>query len=740
MNVHSFTAGLILIIVIVIAGCETPADSFDRGNINDPASPVFAGGSVTGLRVEAGAGGNIRLQWPAPDDIVDKHIIEKSLGDSLSFTTIAELEAGVLQYVDSTRDVRKETYYRLSSYIDLEDEDDVLYGRTKTGLTFGEITNEEFEFLEESNRLQLSWKVDVPFYTHFVISSENVISDQQENTVRIAAGTIENVFEDPLADINFETRNYTIKGIIENDGIDEVVTEKDVIFNAAAFFKPRNVEINILNEQDWEVSWEGDAFFATGVELIRVTNDEDYDFQLSAETNSYTDSLILDDFQDSRINQFRRYLLRFVNENGKSEAIEKFDDIDIVQPVIAVSNIPQHDPNSLIIYGAGFGEDKDLIKGYIIEIPHPIIPDRFVEVGRADGGRNFQFTDSNVNGSDSPVYRVRTLTSYPSETATFTYSHDYDLDYEFDTGMNYVTSMEVSSGKKYLAAVSFRSEYGNSILITDIESRQTISEIRIPSEQITDIKISSDEEILYFAVPSDRAIYKADFPGGENIEKIIDDANVNAEAVFNIDVSFDNSFIVGTGGRGFVKKWSLETYEAAFVFAEYSTPTFYLYKNITISPDGNQILVNNGRPIIIDANDASIIETLPWVDQNVTDHQFSSDGNYLSFVSGFSSPHIFSTVNMERTDLFGRGRRADFHPEENRLVISGRHSVYTFDLESLSIVDVISGDNGSRPYHRMENKITYLDNDRVVTVSGAGSIQIWEKNENQRRWKNVIYQ
>ncbi|WP_340105271.1 WD40 repeat domain-containing protein [Rhodohalobacter sp. 8-1] len=729
----------VILVVTWLTACETPSDSFERVNTNDPASPNFAGGTVTGLSSVADSSGLITLKWPSADNSVDKHIIEKSLGDSLSFSPIGELEPTETAFVDDSRDVRQDTYYKLSSYMEVDGIGDVLYGTTDTKLEFGSISNEEYEFQEDSNQLKLTWSTDVPFFTHFIISSENVISEQLENTVKISANGNRHTFQDPLPDIDFENRTYTITGIIEKDGIAEAVAEKEITFDAVSFFRPQNFQINILNEQDWEISWESNAFFASEVVLERLNFFGGVVVKLPSETRSYTDSRLLDDSSDTGVNRMRRYRLTFLTDNGKSESVEVNDDILIDQPVIAISNIPQHDPNSLIVYGAGFGDDKHLIKEYIIEKPHPIKPDKFIEVGRADGVRNFQFLDTNVTGSESPVYRVRTLTSIPSRPATFTYSYDYNLDYEFDTDMYYVTSVEVSSDKKYLAASSFRSGNGNSIVINDIDARTTISDINIPGQQISDMKIAPNDETIYFAVPSDRAIYSADFPSGENVEKVIDDAVVDNSGIFNIDVSADNLFIVGTGGQGFVKKWSLNTFEPEFIFSEYSTPTFYLYKNIAISPDGNQILANNGRPIILDANDGSLIETLPWVDQNVTDHQFSSDGNYLSFVSGFSSPHIFSTENMERIDLFSRGRRVDFHPEKNMLVISARHSVYTFDIGTSSIIDVISGDNGSWPYHRIENKITYLDDDRVVTISGTGSFQIWKKSSSQRRWKNVIF-
>lgn len=725
-----------VLLLFLFTACETPSESFERSNKNDPASPNFAGGTVTGLSAVADSSGSITLRWPSADNSVDKHVIEKSLGDSLSFSPIAELEPTETTFIDESRDIKMNTYYRLSSYMEVEGEGDVLYGRTDTKLEFGSISAVEYEFLEESNQLKLIWSTDVPFFTHFIISSDRVISDQQESTVRISAATNKHAFQDPLLDIDFDSRLYTITGIIEEAGIDNIVIEKEFEFNAASFFKPSNFEINILNEQDWELTWKNNVFFATEVEITRSRYDDDTIFKLPPGSTSFTDTLILDN-RGGDVNRFRMYSIRILSESGSSQEVEGSDMVEIEQPIIAISNFPQNDPNSLTIYWSSFGNDKDLIKEYVIEKPHFVIPDRFVEVARVDGNAT-QYTDLDVSESESPTYRVRTVTSFPSNPVSYTYSHDYERVYWFATGMDYVTSLELSSSKRYLASASFTSGRGNSIFVVDIDSKQLVSKISIPSQQISDIKISADDSSIYFSVPTEGAIYKADFPAGENVEKIIDDARVNTENVFHLDISRDESFLIGTGGRGFVKRWNLDTYEAEFLFSEYKSPTFYLYKNTAISPDGTLIGGNNGSNYILNANDGSVLKNLAWTDENITDVQFSADGNYYAF-SEFTRTHVFSTTSWEKTERSIVGRRIDFHPEKPNMVLTGRNSVYTYDVKNKSIMDVISDDNGFQPYPRSQNAIIFIDDDRIGTVDGEETIRIWKKKGPQRRWKYIHY-
>lgn len=728
-----------VLLLLLFTACETPSDSFERVNTNDPASPNFSGGTVTGLSAEADSSGIVTLRWPSADNSVSKHIIEKSLGDSLSFSPIAELEPNETTFVDDSRDIRLDTYYRLSSYMEVNGIGDVLYGRTDTKLEFGAISAVEYEFLDEDNQLKLKWHTDVPFFTHFVIHSENVLTEDGDKSVKISAGSTKHQFVDPLTDIDFKSRRYTVTGIIENDGVDEEVAVSEFIFNTAAFFKPQNVGINVLNEQDWKITWENSAFFAKEVELVREINHRnDLVVKLLPETRSYTDSRLLGNPEDMSDNQYRRYRLRFLTDNGESEALEVNQAIRINQPSIGISITSQLDPNSLTIRGTVLGDYSDLIKEYIIEKPHPNIPDRFVEIGRVNGGQNYQFTDTDVSEGVSPAYRVRTLTSIPSRTATFAYSHDYELDQEFDIGMQEASYMQTSSDNRYLALVNLELGLyrGNPILIYDFETGNEVASIQFPSKSISDFKISPDGSSIFFVVPKEQAIYKADFPSGNNVQKVIDDAGVNNVGVYQIAISSDESFLVGSGGRGFIKKWDFETFEPQFLFTEASTPSNSSNTNVAISQDGNMIAGNNGKPFIMDADDGSIITYLQWTDRYVYDLQFSNDGQFHAFVSR-STIQLYSTESWERIKRIVGGSRVSFHPEKKTMLVMFGNLVTIYDPETLRVVDVVSSSDGSRPAPYHGNKILYLDDDRILSVTNDQSVQVWDIAGLQKRWKSL---
>jgi hypothetical protein len=726
---------LLPIIFWFISGCETPTGGFERTNNNDPLSPAFRAGAVTGLQVSADTAGVITVRWAETDEIATKNVLEKSLGDSLNFTTIAELSPEILQFSDTSFEVRKNTYYRLSSYLEVAGMDDVLLGRSQALLKFGEIVNLGNEFLSEENSLRLTWRTDVPFYTHFIISSENVLSEQQENSVKINTEGIDNAFVDPLLDIDFETRKYTVTGIIEHDGHEEAITEQQTSFDVVSFFRPEYVEIDVLNEQDWKVSWEEPPFFATGIEVTRLHFEGNIIYNFPAETISFIDSLLIDNSQDERVNQFRRFQVRFLTETGASHGITDEEAIEIVVAAFYMPGVDEIDPNSLNLQWVAFGNNNNLVKEFIIEKSMPNFPEVFREYARISGD-TFQYTDTNVNESEEFTYRIRTLTSR-SSTRTFSYTHRFELNHLINTGLTYVTSMEASSDKRYLTVVSHRSGMGNMILIEDMVTRRNVAKIGIPSQQISDFKISPDDRFIFFAVPTEGAIYRADFPTGNNMVKVIDDASLNSVGIYHIAVSRDGTFLIGTGGRGFVKWWNLYTYEAGFIFQEFNSPTFYLYKNIAISPDGAFIGGNNGTSYIMDAKSGTILRTLPWASPNMTDIQFSADGRYYSFVEDYARTHIYSTENWELIQVID-SKRADFHPEESKMVISGPGSVFTYDLETLRTVDTINSIGISRwPFTTdLRNSITYIDDNRIATVNYSGTIEIWNKTD-VRGWIRV---
>ena len=736
-NCYLFTSCLI---VFVLISCSSPIDSFERTNPNDPLSPSFKGELITGLQATADSTGIITLRWEETKQIVTKIVIEKSLADTLSFSVIAELSPDIHQFSDSSGVVRKGTYYRVSLISEIDGRENQLFGKSQVKLEFGEILSHAFKFLNENNRLKLIWNTDVPFFTHFTISTNNVISESNDRKVTIPANKIENVYIDPLKDIDFETRNYTITGIIQDEDFEDTITQKTISFEVTEFFKPKNLEIHTLNEQDWRISWESDAFFATGAEVIRISNDGDIDYKLPEGSTFFIDSILFEDNEDTIINQYRRYRVRLITETASSNYTDIDKRINILPLKLMFPSSDETNPNTLKLAWTKEGLNADLIKEIIVEKLDQ--SEKFVEIARVDGNL-FSFTDANINPGETPTYRIKSLTSRYSDPQVYLFSHDYEMQVSLETSLPSITSIESTSDNRYIAAIpaiSFSLSEFYPIYVWDLETQQVVNIIDAGTESIADFKISNDDRFIYYSVPSKCAIYRADFPATTNKEKVIVDGCVNSSGTLQISLSNDGSFLAGTGGRGFVKKWDLNTFESDFVFAEFETPTVFPLKNIAISPNDNLIGGNNGESYIMDAISGSIQRKLiPFTSASLTDLQFSPDGEYYTFSDvSTNSTHIYSTNSWERLQVIS-GKRADFHPVQSTLVSFNNDGVYTYNLSEGTFTDFILDDQGNGPIPSGQlNKITFVDEHSVAIVTGSNSknIELW-KRLNTQRWKAI---
>ncbi len=725
---------LLLIIIGFVSACDSPTRSFNNSNVNDPLSPRFKPGTNTDLQVLADSTGIITISWPEQSEIATKLILEKSLGDALSYSPIAELSPETLVFRDSSLVVRQDTYYRLSSWAGLSERDEVLIESSQAKLDIGGLFNLELEFVEEENNIILSWQTTFPLFTHFVISSDNILNEQDENTVRIEAEGVHHSFTDPLLDIDFEIRSYTVTAVIEHDETEEEISEAGISFDVRDFFRPKGLRVNFLNETDWTVSWRNAPFFATNIEVIRQKNGKpDVIHLLPPETESLIDSLFIR--RPNQTNEFRTYLIRFLTDNLASEQVTVSRGLSVPRPVINLTGITEDDPASFKLSWDTPG--ANLVQEYIIEKSSPPNSQNFVEVGRVSWDVS-EFTDTTADPDQPQTYRVRSLTSFPSDAATFVYSNNYEIEYAFPSQMFDVTSMESSSDGRFLVYVSFigNSAYSNSIRIHDLNARQEFASINIPGHRISDFKLSPDEQYIYFNVGTEGAIYRADFPSGNNVEKIIDDANNGAARALRIDVSRDGSFIVAGGGAAFVKRWNLDTFELDFLYQyQGSNSTSFPSKNISISPDGSLIAYGGSPPFILDAQSGELLEVITGATTaNMADYLFSEDGNYFAYVDILSTSlgMVHSTQDWQRTEIIRSAVRIDFHPEDPILLIAGNYRTYTYNVETSQIVDVISNETGGGFRPSYTSPPHYIDENRVALLRFTDKmIYIWKKAPSQ---------
>ncbi|MCH8558153.1 MAG: hypothetical protein LAT84_10035 [Balneolia bacterium] len=731
----TFIIILLVSLLWIFSACDSPTRPFNNTNVNDPQSGRFVPTETENIHLHADSTGVITITWFETESAAEKIIIEKSLGDSLSYVSIAELSPDVRSFKDSSLVVQNETFYRVSAWV-RPSKVDILLEKAEAKLDIGEIFDLELQLIDDQTSLELKWKSTYPFFTHFDITSNYYLNDQQEKTVRIEADGRNHSFTDHFKSIEFNDRTYTVSAVIKHDDTEEIVSEIEDVFDTASVFKPQSGRIIILNETDWIVTWEGAPFFATGVEVTREKNGEDdLVFNLPVTRTSLTDREFAR--QANQTQEFRRYLIRYTTGEFKSEPAQVSSAVTVSRPVINLAGSQQDTPSSFTLSWSVTPSSRALVNEFVIEQNTAEDGRSFEEIARVDGNVTELIID-NLEPDEQIEYRVRSRTSAYSNPTTFVYSNDYQPDFTLPTGMSSVTRMETSSDNRYLAAVSHEGGASNPIIIYDLVTQQQVSSINIHLRQIKDFAISPDDDFIYFTVPSQSTIYQADFPSGNNIAAIIEDASVFNNGVHGLAISSDGSFLVGVGGSIFVKRWNLNTFELVFTYNNTSAP-FNPDKKPAISPDGKFIAAGGSRPLIFDAETGEIVEFLFPILSDFRDLQFSADGTYVSFVTTSSTgtdAFIYSTANWEGVHTLRDAYRIAFHPQNSDILLSGEARSLIFDAETLTITDLISDEEGFGFSPDPRHALLYIDDDTVALVDDDSSIQIW-KRSNTEGWRFI---
>lgn len=728
------------LISLLIAGCDTPTESFERLNPNDPLSSAFIGEGDYDMSISVGEDGVISISWGRTEDFIERVVLKKSLGDTLNFEVMGSPEPGDAQFQDSTRVIDRQVYYQIETYY-TRNGVELLYGKSRSELEIGNILDFSLHVDNEGEKIDLTWTVDVPYFSYFVIESENEITEQGDKSVQLLFESVEGSYSDPAPDITFENRNYKLSGVIElGDGREDIVVEKALNIDLRSYFKPKNFEIDVLNEQDWQLSWEGEPFFSDGVKLSKAAMFGDrYWFDVPAGSESLIDSILSD--PSIRLNQgrVRSYRLSFFAGDTESEFSVTQKSISISTPQLEEPDKDLSSPNSITLNWDVWGDDADKVKEFIVEKK---VAGSFVEIGRTPGDV-WQFTDDVQNPDAGVTYRVKSTTTDFSDAREFRYVNNYERISSIDTDITAASSIEISSDGNFLAAISDDESEGETkfIEIWNLNTSQKVHTIPSDNGRISDFKISYDDRYIYYVVPEKEAIYRQDFPHGGNLEKVIENTSRSGIPVTKIDVSSDGIFLLGTGGNGFVKRWNLDAFDLQYTVAE-NTPTNH-QNNITLKGDDTQFAVLIGSLLLKDAATGETVRELAY-GNSLTEFKFSRNDRYISHLT--RNVQLFSVEAAEQITTFFDARGMDFHPDDEGLIalwefdqtnITNLNRIYLYDIDAESRVGIISNDDNVRPEGIISN-IQFIDSNRlaVARFSTGKSIEIWEERDS-RQWKNL---
>jgi len=722
-----------------IASCDSPKSGFERENPNDPLSLNFKDEGHYDMSVFVNEDGMITVSWGKTEDFIERLEVKKSLGDTLNFTTIGNVDPNINSYRDSSQVIDREIFYQIETYY-TRNGVELRYGLGRVKLRIGQIHDFSLHFDNEGEKIDINWSVDVPYFSYLEITSENSITESGENRVHLPNKLIQGTHSDPLPDVAFSTRTYKLKGVIElGDGKEDIVVEKKASINLASLLRPENATIDILNEQDWVISWKSVPFFSEGIKLERNAMYGDMlQFDVEKGETSFMDSTLSAPGIYLGNSRARSYYLSFISGDSESESVTVEHYLEMSTPFLKEPVYPSNSPGTVTLNWGMHGRDNDKVKEFIIEKSKG---GDFYEISRLPGNI-WEYADNTLNSYDRPVYRIRSTTTDYSDPKDFGYVNNYNRILSMDTDISFFKSIEISSDYQYLTGLSdYRPNEEILLKIWDINSGLKIHVFDSGQGEISDFKISHDDSYIYYVIPEKRSIFRADFPDGGNLTEVIREASQLGEPVRKIDISRDGEFLLGTGGNYFVKRWNLNTYELKYSVS--SNPLWSNSNNIAISGDNTRFVMSKGPLHLKDVSDGETIREFVYRGE-VKYIGFSANDSYVSYLTSSTDVYIFSVETQDQISLFRNTRGVDFDPRQNHIVAmwesvnnyKGIHSrVYFYDLKLDARSGVVSDKNVDGP-EGIVSKVRLIDSNRlaVARFSPGRTLEIWEKAES-RQWK-----
>ena len=729
---------------VVFVACNTPSDSFERLNSNDPGSVAFDGEKKGDyeLQLEFDTERNITINWGEIEDFIEKVVVKKSLGDSLSYSVIAELESFGTEWQDSSGVIDRFISYKIETYYNRNGVE-YKYGGATIGEQIGEILDFSFKVNNENESLDITWEVDTPFFESFVLESDHVINEGGDTRINVPFSSLKTIISIKDPNITFSSRNFTLTGVIKNiDGEDDITVKGEMTADLSAAYRPKNLNLNIIDEQDWLLSWEGAPFFADEVIVDRIGYSHTwYERRFQPNVESLLDTVLATP-EFPLVNDNRRYQLVFKDGNTLSDSSYVDDWIVLTSPEL-VEVVAENPSNQSVTIGWEIeGLDVEKIKEFIIELRYD---GSFEEVGRVSGDKRV-FTYSGLDITKEAMFRVRSLTSGYTPPKAYRYENDYTRVQTLNTSNNEFVTTQTTSDKQYFAGLS---ESGVSLEIWELTSAEKLHDFRSEFGMMSDFKISHDSQYIYYVIPDKRSVFRADFPTLINPIEVIDNAvypdddnKMDGYPIQKIALSKDGEFLLGVGAD-YVKHWSLDSYESGYT-VRYVSSAYNRGYHVDISNDSKTFVTSgSGYFRLMNTEDGSIIRTYK-TDYYISELKFSPLNNLISvkigddtFLYGPGSNNVYKTMRGPKFVRFDPG--SDKKLLIGEMVDNYKESyfdIYFYDLTTDERIDVLKDKNLERPGF-FARYMSYIDSDRIIIgFSEDNALEIWEKVDS-KQWKMI---
>lgn len=710
------------LVLISFTSCDKPSTAVDRTNPIDPGGKTFTTGNIEEFKVDVQSSGDIKLLWTDNSELRDGFLVEKSLNDTLSFQSLDIVGRDDVSYVDTTGIVRKNIYYRISSFIG--DGDDKIMLKKSRILKPQIAPDPDFNitFNENTNQVIVDWQIDSPFVGKIELS---VYQDDPDIAIfRTETENLNSSLNDDLEGIAFNDRIYVLKGFLNDINDNEIIVEKELRFNVHLLFSPQGLKTEFVTETEIHLRWDNRSFFEEELHVFKRETDGQMQLIATLDPGS-------SEFTDNSVVQpSNRYKVVAVAGNSESRATISEREFNWETEPRASLASANTDPGAIQL---SFNVSPRNKVEELILMRKSTLDQSFEEIHRF-GPEITHYTDRDTDQNKQYLYKLHTISTHTwsegeeNPDIEIAYMDRYRRADSFNhNGLDFLRLRHISVIDERYVFIVPNMPISDSILhvtLFDVETGTRHTMMLPEPESFSAFAVHAPNET--FIVGSSNTIYEYSYPDGELIreKQIVPNSQLGRNfplQFFEFDENYES--IYANSAVGSIVKLDYETFEFE-IFRQGGGSSRFFNKELALSNELDLVVTNDVVNYAHNTITGEEVATFgPRIFENSTTGMFFSyDQDY--FVQ-LRYPERLETYIVDDWSEF-HTKRLGFKTGIDLRPTAG-YNVGGVDGNNIVIYDFVN--RSYKTFLKTDNdfyKIKFINKDSFIVGTSDAQMEIWE--------------
>ena len=631
----------------MIPACSDAPTKIERDNPGDPEVFGFVLNPVQDISTSILEDKVIEVEWTDSSLVPTSYVLKKKIRASDNYIALDTLDKDTREFIDESGEITKDTKYEIISLRKQQSGEEVFSEGINSGIDFGDLISSSHTYNADTTAIQINWELETMWSFIAVLSTIDVDVREDIDTV-INSNTITTpAFEKDFSERIYQVRLFISEVDLENNNTFKIV---DGGYYLGMKFAPEITNVEVINEGKVIINWEDNSGFEDGFQILRSQGSNRNDAgepevlaTVPPNTTSFTDTLnpfigyTRGPFGGESLKKSYYGILAYKNDTQTGSFGAELV-IDIARPELSIQN-----STTSSVTLTWHTDSRDLVKNYILE--RKINEGSFLTYKTVDPNVN-QFTDTQIDTSNTYTYRINSLTSRYSESVQIGFVGSPVQTALFDLPRAQSLNFSKSGA---LFTTSIRSLHSSNIISTDeawgirvidLENDAIIFSELDMNRRLTGSSIKESEDLVAYFSRENGVLTLHNYALNTFTE-----ANLSNFKTGYVDSDFSptEKWLYLMDGRSQLLKLNTETFEVAFSkAANGSTSTL---RELDVSSTGDSIVYNYGGTFELldkDGNSLNFSPSHPSYRLS-NEARFSPSGKYIALISDFNKGFIYNS-------------------------------------------------------------------------------------------------